>query len=113
MAHFIFVVVAHIDKYRVRIVQHGVNFCRFQVVADVAGIEGRIVNPVRDDTIADLHAQHPEGFTIVIKGDIQTQVFKRRIKAVQPFAQLFHEAGRDADLGVNALVGEIDTAKDL
>ena len=54
--HFIFIVVAHINEYRVRIVQHGVHFCRFQVITHIAGVKVRIINPIRHNAFANFHA---------------------------------------------------------
>ena len=69
--HFILIVVTHVDKQCIGIVKHGVHFRRLQILTNIAGIKVRIVNTVGNDTIADLHAQYPEGFPVIIQRDIQ------------------------------------------
>ncbi len=60
MADFILIVVAHINKDRVRIVQHRIHICRLQIIADITGVKSRIVNTVSNDTVANFHTQHPK-----------------------------------------------------
>ena len=111
MPHFVFVVITHIDKYGVRIVQHRVHFCRFEILAHVTGIERRIVNAVRHDTLTHLHAQHPERFAVIIKRDVETHVVQCRIKTVEKIAESTDFAFWHADLRVDALMSEINTPK--
>ena len=72
MTHLIFIVVAHINEYRFRIVQHGVYFCSLEIIPHVAGVKVWIVNTIRHDTFADFHTQYPERFTVIIQRNIQT-----------------------------------------
>ncbi len=113
MAHFIFIVVTHIDEHRVRIVKHGVHFRRLEIFAHVARVKGRIVNAVRHDAVTHFHAQHPEGFPVVIQGDVQAHAIERRMKAIQRSAKRLDVAFRNAYLRVDAFMGKIDTAKDI
>ncbi|CCJ92130.1 hypothetical protein BN132_4058 [Cronobacter turicensis 564] len=113
MAHFIFIVVTHIDKYRVGIVKHGVDFRRLEIVAHVAGVKGRIVNAVRHDAVTHFHAQHPERFPVVIQRNVQTHAIERRMKGVQRGAKRLDMTFRHADLRVDAFMSKINTAKDI
>ncbi len=113
VAHFIFVVVTHIDKHGVGIVKHGVHIGRFQVFAHIAGVKRRIVNAVGHNAFTHFQAQHPEGFTVIIERHVQAQAIQRRIEGVKKFPQGVDFALRHADLGVNAFMGQINTAKDV
>ncbi|CCJ97710.1 hypothetical protein BN130_173 [Cronobacter malonaticus 507] len=113
MAHFIFVVVTHIDEHGVRIVKHGVHFRRLEIFTHVARVKRRIVDAVRHDAVTHFHTQHPERFPVVIQRNVQTHAIKRWMEAVQRGAKRLDIAFRNAYLRVDAFVGKIDTAKDI
>ena len=56
MAHLIFIVVAHIDKHGIRIVKHRVDLSRLEIVSDVGGVEGGIVDAVGNDAVTHFQA---------------------------------------------------------
>ncbi|MNZ73245.1 hypothetical protein D3C78_916540 [compost metagenome] len=111
MSHFVFIVIAHIDKDGVRVVQHGVHFCCFKIFAHVAGIKRRIVNSVSHDTFTHFHTQYPERFAIIIERDVKAHVVQCRIKTVEKIAESTDFAFWHADLRVDALMSEINTPK--
>ena len=113
MTHLIFIVVTHIDKYRIRIVKHGIDVRRLEIIPNIGGIERGIVDAIGDNTVTHFQAQHPERFPIVLKGDIETQPRQRRIEAIQKLTQRFNIAFRHADLRVDPFPGQINTTKDL
>ena len=71
VAHFIFVVVTHIDEHCIRIVEHRVHFSGLEVLPHIRGIEARIVDAIRHNTLTHLHAQHPERFAVIIQRNVQ------------------------------------------
>ncbi len=113
MAHFIFVVVTHIDKHGVGIVEHGVNVGRFQVLTHIAGVKRRVVNAVGHNAFAHFQAQHPERFAVIVEGNVQAQAVQRRVKGVQEVTQGLDVAFRHADLRIDTFVRQIDAAKDV
>ncbi|MNJ05682.1 hypothetical protein D3C73_1671640 [compost metagenome] len=62
--------VTHIDKQRIRIVNHLVNAIGLQILTDVRRVEALVIEAVGNDAFTHFQAQHPEGFSIVFQGDI-------------------------------------------
>lgn len=70
----VLIVVAHIDEYRIRIVDHLIDAIGLQILTDVARIEALVIDAVSHDALAHLEAQHPEGFAVVFQRDIQADL---------------------------------------
>ncbi|MNE69133.1 hypothetical protein D3C80_1648390 [compost metagenome] len=60
MPHFILVVVAHIYKDGLFILNHLVYLICFQVFTHTGKIEAGIINPIGNDLVAHFQPQHPE-----------------------------------------------------
>ncbi|MPN38339.1 hypothetical protein SDC9_185863 [bioreactor metagenome] len=113
MAHFVFVVVTHINEQRIRVVEHRVHFRGLEIVADIAGIKTRVLNAIRHNPLTHFHSQHPEGFPVIFQRNVQTHAVKCRIKGVQLLAERLHLTLRYADLGVNPFMRQIDATENI
>ena len=71
MPHFVFIVVTHINEHGIRIVQHRIHFRSLEIFTDIRRVKLGIVDTVRHDAFTHLHAQHPEGFPVIVQGNVQ------------------------------------------
>src|SRR5690606_17460194 len=78
----------------------------------VGNIKGAVVEPVGDNLLPDLDSQSEKGFAVVLDGDIEPDAPQKRI-GVEIGFQLVQPLERNGNLGIDALVGDINTAQDL
>ena len=112
MSHFILIVITHIYNDGGGVIRQQIEFHGVDILPFPAHVECGVFDTVGHDLVPHLDLQHPEGSSVIIDGDVQTEALQGG-DGVEIIPQVIELRPGNADLGIDAFGSYIYTSEYL